>query len=94
MGVIKLPKIDDAKSDSYYSTFQIFKSISNTILGVRKFVLPHCCLTSQSLDFVAVGDHDDIKEVDSPKLRHLLRFSFLYWCWNRIYFTIFCLQSG
>ena len=38
----KLLKIDDAKSDSYFSTFQIFKAISNqkVYLTTRKFILP------------------------------------------------------
>ena len=38
----KLLKIDDVKSDSYFSTFQIFKAISNqkVYLTTRKFILP------------------------------------------------------
>ena len=38
----KLLKIDDVKSDSYFSTFQIFKAISNqnVYLTRRKFILP------------------------------------------------------
>ena len=38
----KLLKIDDVKSDSYFSTFKIFKAISNqkVYLTRRKFILP------------------------------------------------------
>ena len=35
----KLLKIDDAKSDSYFSTFQIFKAISNWRAGHEKVYL-------------------------------------------------------
>ena len=41
----KLLKIDDVKSDSYFSTFKIFKAISNQkvyLITMRKFILPHC----------------------------------------------------
>ena len=48
----KLLKIDDAKSDSYFSTFQIFKAISNWRAGHEKDYLT----TSRKSYLLRVGN--------------------------------------